>query len=234
VVGVLCGLHTWSRALASHPHVHGLVPAGGGSADHQQWRPARPTSLVPVRALSAMFRGRFCALVHQARPDLNLPESVWSTAWVVYGKPTVQGTARVLDDLGRSVHRIALTNSRMLSIDEGRVCFRYADSRTHRWKTMTLPAQEFIRRLLPPVLPQGFHNVRYDGLWSPAHGPLLHQLQLCLAGHEPSAPLASPDRERRPLACAYAPLQAGQLGPHGGPGWLVVIRLLPRYQRGPP
>jgi hypothetical protein len=84
------------------------------------------------------------------------------------------------------------------------------------------------------VLPQGFHNVRYDGLWSPVHRPLLHQLQLCLAGHEPSAPRASPDRERQPPACEYAPLQAGQLCPHCGQGLLVVIRLLPRHQRGPP
>jgi hypothetical protein len=84
------------------------------------------------------------------------------------------------------------------------------------------------------VLPQGFHNVRYDGLWSPIHRPLLDQCQRCLAGHEPSAPLKSPDRERQPPACEYSPLQAGQLCPYGGQGMLVVIRLLPRYQRGLP
>jgi hypothetical protein len=160
LIGVLCVLHTWTRALAYHPHVHCLVPAGGVAADHQQWRPARQTYLVPVRALSKMFRGRFCALVHQERPALNLPESVWTTDWVVYCQPTVPGTEKVLDDLGRYVHRIALTNSRILSIDDGQVCFRYADSRTHRWQTMTLPAQEFIRRFLPHVLPRGFHKVR--------------------------------------------------------------------------
>jgi Putative transposase/Transposase zinc-binding domain len=234
LIGVLCGLHTWTRALAYHPHVHCLVPAGGVSADHQQWRPARQTYLVPVRALSAMFRGRFCALVHQERPDLNLPESVWTTDWVVYCKPTVQGTESVLDYLGRYVHRIALTNSRILSIDDGRVCFRYADSRTHRWKTMTLPAQEFIRRFLQHVLPLGFHKVRYYGLWSPTHRSLLHRLQLCLAGHEPPAPLASPDQARQPPACEYSPPQAGQHCRHCGQGLLVVIRLLPRHQTGPP
>jgi hypothetical protein len=234
LIGVLCVLHTWTRALAYHPHVHCLVPAGGVSADHQQWRPARQTYLVPVRALSKMFRGRFCALVHQERPDLNLPESVWTTDWVVYCKPTVQGAEKVLDYLGRYVHRIALTNSRILSIDDGQVCFRYADSRTHRWQTMTLPAQEFIRRFLQHVLPLGFHKVRYDGLWSPTHRSLLHRLQLCLAGHEPSAPLASPDQARQPPACEYAPPQAGQHCRHCGQGLLVVIRLLPRHQTGPP
>jgi len=101
LIGVLCVLHTWTRALAYHPHVHCLVPAGGVSADHQQWRPAGQTYFVPVRALSKMFRGRFCALVHQERPDLNLPESVWTTDWVVYCQPTVQGTENVLDYLGR-------------------------------------------------------------------------------------------------------------------------------------
>ena len=122
----------------------------------------------------------------------------------------------------------------MLSIDEGQVCFRYADSRTHRWHTMTLPAQECIRRFLPHVWPRGFHKVRYDGLWSPTHRSLLRRLQRCLAGHAPSAPLASPDQARQPPAGEYAPPQAGQHGRHGGQGWLVVIRLLPRHQTGPP
>jgi hypothetical protein len=99
---------------------------------------------------------------------------------------------------------------------------------------MTLPADACRRRFRPQVLPQGFHNVRYAGLWSPVHRPLLHPLQLCLAGHVPSAPHESPDWERQPPACAYAPLQAGPLCPHCGQGVLVVIRLLPRHQRGPP
>jgi Putative transposase/Transposase zinc-binding domain len=234
LIGVLCVLHTWSRTLAYHPHVHCLVPAGGISADRTQWQPARPTYLVPVQALAKLFRGLFRALVRQERPDLTIPESVWIKGWVVYCKPTMQGAEPVLQYLGRYIHRMALTNSRILSIEDGHVCFRYQDAQDQRWQTMTLPALEFIRRFLQHVLPQGFHKVRYYGLWSPVHRPLLHQLQLCLASHEPSAPLASPDRERQPLACAYAPLQAGQLCPHCGQGSLVVIRLLPRHQRGPP
>jgi len=234
LIGVLCVLHPWTRALAYPPHVHGLVPAGGISADRTPWRPARPPDLVPVQALSTLFRGLFRDLVRQERPDLALPESVWTTAWVVYGKPAVQGSDQVLRYLGRYVHRIALTNSRMLAVEDGQVCFRYQDSRPHCWQTMTLPALECIRRFLQHVLPAGFHKVRYYGLWSPVHRSLLHQLQLCLAGHEPPAPLESPAQERPPHTSAYSPLPAGQLCPHCRQGRLVVIRLLPRHGREPP
>jgi hypothetical protein len=234
LIGGLCVLHTWTRPLAYHPHVHCLVPAGAVSPDRSQWQPARTSYLVPVHALAKLFRGLFRALVRQERPDLSLPESVWATGWVVYGKPAIQGPEKVLNYLGRYVHRIALTNSRILSIEDGQICFRYRDSQAQRWQTMTLPADEFIRRFLQHVLPQGCHTVRSYGLWSPVHRPLLHQLQLCLAGHAPSAPLASTDRVRQPPACEYSPLQAGQLCPHCGQGLLVVIRLLPRHQRGPP
>jgi hypothetical protein len=234
LIGVLCILHTWTRTLTYHPHVHCLVPAGGVSADRTEWRPACTSSFVPVHALAKLFRGLLLELVRQERPDLIIPEVVWTKGWVVYCKPAVQGTEKVLNYLGRYIHRIALTNSRLLSIDNGQVCFRYQDTQDQRWKTMTLPAHEFIRRFLPHVWPQGFHTVRYYGLWSPVYRPLLHQLQLCLAGHEPSAPLESTDRVRQLPACEYSPLQAGQLCPHCGQGLLVVIRLLPRHQRGPP
>jgi putative transposase/transposase-like zinc-binding protein len=234
LIGVLCVLHTWTRTLAYHPHVHCLVPAGGISADQREWRPARTSYLVPVQALSQLFRGLFRHLVHQECPDLTLPEAVWTKGWVVYGQPTVHGPEQVLRYLGRYVHRIALTNNRILSLEDGQVGFRDQDSQTSRWHTMTLPAQEFIRRFLQHVLPQGFHKVRYYGLWSPVHRPLLHQLQLLLAAQHPPAPLELPDRENQSSGSTYFPLQAGQLCPHCGQGLLVVIRQLPRHQRGPP
>src|SRR5882724_2106113 len=199
LIGVLGVLHTWTRALVYHPHVHGLVPAGGVSADRSEWRPARQTYLVPVRALSMLFRGRFRDLVRQARPDLAIPASVWTTAWVVSCQPALYGTEQVLRYVGRSVHRIALTHSRMLSIENGPVCFRDQDARHRGWKPMTLPALECIRRLLPHVLPEGFHQGRYYGLGSPVHRPLLHQLQRCLAHLDPTpspkspAPATGPD-----------------------------------------
>jgi hypothetical protein len=233
-IGVLCILHTWSRTLAYHPHVHCLVPAGGVSADRTEWRPARPSYLVPVHALAQLFRGLFLALVRQERPDLPLPEAARTKGWVVYCQPTVHGTEQVLHYLGRYVHRIALTNSRIVSIENGHVCFRYQDAQDHRWKSMTLPALEFIRRFLQHVLPEGFHKVRYYGLWSPIHRPLLHQLQLWLARHAPVPPPASPAPESQTPASWGPPLRAGQPCPSCGQGLLVVIRLLPRPQRGPP
>ncbi len=234
LIGVLCVLHTWTRTLVYQPHVHGLVPAGGVSADRTEWRPARPSSLVPVQALSKLFRGLFLELVRQERPDLTLPEVVWTTGWVVYGQPTAQGTEQVLKYLGRDVHRIALTNHRLLSIADGQVCCRDQDSQDQRWQTMPLPAHEFIRRCLPHVLPQGFHKVRDDGLWSPVHRPLLHQLQLCLAGYAADPPPPSPEPAPPATDAWCPPFRAGHLCPSCGQGLLVVIRLLPRYQRGPP
>jgi hypothetical protein len=160
LIGVLGVLPTWTRALVSPPHVHCLVPAGGLSADRPEGRPARQTDLVPVHALSQLVRGRLLELVRQERPELPLPEAVWTTGGVVYCKPTVQGPEKGRNYLGRYVHRIALTKSRMVSIADGDVGFRYQDAQHHRWHTMTLPAQEFIRRFLPHVFPQGVHKVR--------------------------------------------------------------------------
>jgi hypothetical protein len=234
LIGVLCVLHTWTRTLAYHPHVHCLVPAGGVSADRTEWRPARSSYLVPVHALSTLFRGLFRAMVQQERPDLLIPESVWTRGWVVYCKPAVHSTEQILNYLGRYVHRVALTNHRLLSIEDNQVCFRYQDSHDQRWKTMTLPAQEFIRRFLQHVLPQGFHKVRYYGLWSPVHRPLRHQLQLCLAGYVADPPPPSPEPAPHATDAWCPPFRAGHLCPACGQGLLVVIRLLPRYQRGPP
>lgn len=237
VGGLIGGLgvrHTWPRTLAYHPHGHGLVPDGAVAPDRRPGQPARTSSLVPVHALSTRVRGRLRALVRQPRPDLSIPESVWAPGWVVSCQPAIHGPEPVLHDWGRSVHRIALTNSRLLSIEDGHSCFRSRDSQAQRWQTMTLPADECIRRCLPHMWPQGCHTVRYAGLWSPVHRPLLHQLQRCLAGYEPAAPRASPDRERQPPACQSSLLQAGQRCPHGGQGWLGVIRLRPRTRGGHP
>jgi hypothetical protein len=234
LIGVLCVLHTWTRTLAYHSHVHCLVPAGGVSADRTAWRPARTSHLVPVHALAKLLRGRFQALVRQERPDLTIPGSVWTKGWVVYCQPAMQGTELVLNYLGRYVHRIALTNGRILSTEDGQVRFRSQDAQDQRWKMMTIPAHEFIRRFLQHVLPQGFHKVRYDGLWSPVHRPPLHQLQLWLAGHEPTPPPAALARESPSTDAWCPPRRAGQPCPRCGNAMLGVIRSLPRLQREPP
>ena len=186
---------------------------------------------MPSRSACA---GGFGRCYVEERPDRSIPELGWAKGWVVDCKPAVQGPEKVLNYWGRYVHRMALTKSRMLSMADGQLGVRYRASPAQRWQTMTLPAAECIRRVLPHVLPQGFPNVRDYGLWSPAHRPLLHHLQLCLSSHAPAAPRASPDQERQPPACESSPRQAGRLCPHCGQGWLVVVRLLPRHQRGPP
>jgi hypothetical protein len=233
-MGLLCLLHTWSRTLTYHPHVHCLVPAGGVSADRTEWRPARTSSLVPVHALAKRFRGLVLDLLRQERPDLIIPKAVWTKGWVVYGTPAVQGTETVLNDLGRYLHRLALTPARLLALENGRVCFRDQGSQDQRWKTMTLPAHEFIRRFRPQVLPQGFHKVRSYGLWSPSPRPLLPPRQLCLAGHAAAPPPPAPEPTPQATAAWGPPRRAGQPCPSCGQGLRVVMRSLPRLHRGPP
>jgi len=224
-MAILAVLHTWSRALMYHSHVHCLVP-GGGLAKDGTWHVARKTYLVPVAALSAIFRGKFIALARKALPDESFPDTLWASPWVVYCKPALQGSDKILQYLGRYIHRVAITNRRIKAIHNGKVSFEFKDSRDCRWKTMTLPAEEFIRRFLQHVLPKGFHKVRYYGLLSPCKRTCLKQLQYVLA--EPASETDSEGEEDsevggKPLFC---PVCKG--------GMLVVIAWLPHPGRSPP
>ena len=190
-LGILAVLHTWTRALVYHPHVHCLVPGGGLAPDGQTWAAARADFLVPVRALSVHFRVRFLARLRAQLPDVVVPPSVWRTPWVVYCKPAVQGSGAVLRYLARYVHRVAITNARLVSVTPDAVTFRYRDRRdagAGAWRPMTLSADEFLRRFLQHVLPRGFHKVRYYGIWHPSAAPLRARLTLALAS--PAAPTA--------------------------------------------
>jgi len=171
-VGVMAVLHTWGSNLSYHPHVHCLVTGGGLSADGQKWMPARDNYLVPVNALSRLFRGIFLDRIRRQFEDIHLPESVWQKDWVVH--------CTVLNYLARYIHRVAIVNSRILSVDNGNVTFRYKDSSGARTKTMTVSAEEFIRRFLQHVLPAGVHKVRYYGLWSPSNRKKLLEIQQIL------------------------------------------------------
>ena len=115
-LGILAVLHTWTTTLTYHPHVHCLVPGGGVSQDGR-WVAARRDYLVPVKALAVIFRGMFLEMLRKVLPHERIPNSVWTTPWVVYCKPTVQGTEKVLQYLARYVHRVAFANSRLLSLD---------------------------------------------------------------------------------------------------------------------
>lgn len=225
-VGVLAVLHTWGSTLTYHPHVHCLVTGGGVSPDGQQWLPARPDYLVPVQALSRLFRGLVLDRIQRQFPQLELPASVRQKDWVVHCKPAVQGTEKVLAYLGRYIHRVALTNSRLVSLENGKVTFRYRDSRTGQTKTLTLDAQEFLRRFLQHVLPRGVHKVRYYGLWSPSHRDQLHAWQQRLA----PAPVRPPRAAVEQIPCP----PPSRPCPYCRTGTLVYVRRLPPQGRPPP
>jgi hypothetical protein len=230
LIGILAVLHTWTRTLVYHPHIHCLVPAGGAT-DSGQWRSARGQYLVPVKALSRIFRGMFRDGLTELLPDVEMPQTVWKREWVVYSKPAVHGTEHVLSYLGRYVHRTAITNRRLLSIENGQVTFRYQEVGESAWKTMTLEACEFLRRFLQHVLPAGVHKVRYYGLWHPAHRSLLRQLQRALA---PALPIPPAQPGSLPSIPTDKSSWQGRPCPHCHQGVLTWERRLPRQERGPP
>ena len=184
-IGATLVLHTWGSALTHHPHVHGIVPGGGLSPDGKSWIACRPGFFLPVRVLSRLFRRRFIEELTHAheRGELRFfGEHVplanthvfarWlapmrKCEWVVYAKRPFAGPAAVLTYLSRYTHRVAISNSRLLSLDERGVTFRWKDYRAKgatRYKAMTLGADEFMRRFLLHTLPSGLHRIRHYGL----------------------------------------------------------------------
>jgi hypothetical protein len=166
-LGIVCVLHTWDQTLKDHFHLHCLVPSGALSFDRSRWIPARKNFLFPVKALSRVFRGKFLALLKQsidrgkiAPPDTLLRQKNWN----VYAKKPFGSPHTVLDYLGRYTHRVALSNDRILKIENGEVLLSYRDRKDgDRKKTMVLEAHEFIRRFLLHVLPDGFMRIRHFG-----------------------------------------------------------------------
>jgi hypothetical protein len=230
-IGMLAVLHTWTRAMVFHPHAHFLVPGGGVSPDGDFWLSARNNYLVPVKALSSIFRAKFMEMARKALPDQTFEEALWQKDWVVYCKPSVQGAEKVVQYLARYVHRIAITNNRVLSVHDGKVTFRYKaspkKSQNPRWMTMTLPAMEFVRRFLQHVLPRGFHKVRYYGLLSPANRHPLARIRLSLANEAQDVQASEADGvisaggHRRICRRCHA-------------GQMIVVAILPRGWRPMP
>jgi Zn finger protein HypA/HybF involved in hydrogenase expression len=183
VPGVLAVLHTWGRTLVWHPHVHCLVTAGGTTPDGT-WRDApNPAFLVPVHALGAVFRGRFAALARAAAPDTTLPGDAFAPGakWVVHAKPCLAGANKVVEYLGRYIHRLPVSDTSIQAATDEAVTFRYRDTATGEKRPLTLPSMEFLRRSLQHVPPPGFHRIRYYGLWSPAARGRLRRAMLLLA-----------------------------------------------------
>jgi hypothetical protein len=168
-VGILAVLHTWTGQLHHHPHVHMLATGGGVTADGTAWRDAPKDFFVPVKKLSPMIAKRFAAALQKGHPDLfeQIPDTVWRREWCSYCKPYGRGQDAVLNYLARYVFRVALTNRRLVAMDETHVTFRYKDHDTGQWRTLRIEGVQFLRRFLFHVLPKGFHKVRYYGLWHP-------------------------------------------------------------------
>jgi hypothetical protein len=169
-VGVIAVLHTWDQTLKDHFHLHCLVPAGALSLDHSRWIGARPNFLFPVTALSRVFRGKFLDLLQRAGERGKIPaanneiKASRQKSWVVYAKKPFGSPQTVLDYLGRYTHRVALSNDRILNVQNGLVTLSYRDRKDgDRKKALPLEAHEFIRRFLLHVLPDGFMRVRHFG-----------------------------------------------------------------------
>ena len=184
-IGVLSVLHTWGSALTHHPHVHMIVPGGGISLDGEKWVSCRPGFFLPVRVLSRLFRRLFLEKLvaahqagelqffgnHAALTDAQAFAAylapLRNSEWVVYSKRPFGGPKEVLRYLARYTHRVAISNRRLIALDDNGVTFKWKDYRIEgceRYKVMTLATSEFIRRFLIHVLPDGFHRIRYYGL----------------------------------------------------------------------
>ena len=188
-LGATLVLHTWGSAMTHHPHIHGIVPGGGLSADGQQWIACKPGFFLPVRVLSRLFRRLFLELLMKAYQkkqlhfyhQLKLIESCQAFShwlkplgqkeWVVYAKRPFAGPKAVLAYLSRYTHRVAIANSRLVSLGNNKVTFKWKDYRHkegYQQKNMTLSVDEFIQRFLIHILPKQFHRIRHIGLFANA------------------------------------------------------------------
>jgi len=246
-IGFFAVLHTWGQSLQFHPHLHCVVPGGGLSPDGQRWVSCRPNFFLPVRVLSHLFRRLFLQSLQQAfdsgklqffnaleslrerRTFLQLVNRMKACEWVVYAKSPFAGPQQVLDYVGRYTHRVAISNHRLLDIENHQVRFEWKDYRDGgQVKTMTLPADEFIRRFLLHVLPDGLQRIRYYGLLGNRHRK--EKLELCRrllgmpASAEPTDPTVRDYRDR------YEQLTGDSLHqcPQCKQGRMLVIEILPR------
>jgi predicted Zn-ribbon and HTH transcriptional regulator len=233
-VGMTAVLHTWGSALTHHPHVHMIVPGGGLSPDGTRWLPCRPGFFLHVRVLSRLFRRLFLEgllALHRAGElaffgdlvGLADPASftTWlapfrKSEWVVYAKHPFGGPEAVLAYLSRYTHRVAISNHRLVSAEAGTVAFRWKDYRIKhgsQQKVMRLATDEFIRRFLIHVLPDGFHRIRHYGLLASASRKAnIAKIRTLLGMPQPaSAPElaaeAAPLTLREPCPCCGAPMR---------------------------
>ena len=238
-VGVLAVLHTSTQRLVFHPHVHCLVTGGGLSepalakaGDATTWHPAGKTFLFPKSALATIARSRFRDAFTRLCPDTDLPPHVWQIPWLVHITPWGEGHQAALDYLARYAFRIAITNNRILAVDDETVTYRYKDRAADRQRTETMAGHEFIRRFLQHVLPAGFHKLRYYGLWHASRRQPLRNLKYLLLLAQPASQPAEPTRPE-PDAAPQAPPSPRRC-PHCETGHLTLLRRLsPARPQGP-
>jgi hypothetical protein len=243
-LGFFAVLHSWGQNLHFHPHLHCVVPGGGLSADQDRWIHGRRRYLLPVKVLSRLFRRLFLEAMQEAyaagqlqffgelEPLRDPPAFAAYLAplhqceWVVYAKPPFGGPQHVLEYLGRYTHRVALSNRRLLALQQGQVSFAWKDYRDQQQpqKVMTVSAEEFIRRFLQHALPPGFQRIRYYGFLANCHRA--EKLALCRQLLAPSCSELLP----QPAACRnfQAALVASRttLCPKCGIGILISIQIL--------
>jgi len=190
--GILAVLHTWSRTLDYHPHVHLLVTAGGLTPDGAAWiRPAHAGFLLPGYVLSRIFRAKMRDALIRAGVGSTVDARVWQRRWTVHVAPIGSGDHATLY-LSRYVYRVALTNGRLDRFAEGRVMFQYTHARTHTTRSLTLPVDQFLTRFLHHVLPRGFTKVRWYGLLSAGRRADLERARDLLTLRRPPAEEAPP------------------------------------------
>jgi len=183
--GLVAVLHTWGQNLMEHPHLHTIVPAGGWDETAQCWKASRKNFFIPVKVISAVFRGKFLALLKQAYRQGQLTfageieplglknnfkqllDTLYGKPWVVFAKKPFKNANHIVEYLGRYSHRVAIGNNRILGIEEDQVLFRWKDYKDNsKQKIMRLASTEFIRRFLLHILPRGFCKIRYFGIFS--------------------------------------------------------------------
>ena len=235
-IGFFSILHSWNQRLQEHAHVHTVVPAGGLALDHSRWIDAPSKSFfLPQDVLAEVFRGKFVdglrkafakgelrfhgrfAPLNRSRDFKALVRTLYRTNWVVEVRPPFRGAGQALQYLSHYTHRVAISNQRLVSFEQGQVTFRWRDSaHGNQQRLMTLDLDEFLRRFLLHVLPSGFQRIRYYGfLTNSKRGALLPLCRRLIARVNPSRTIVLPDPE---------PARSGWVCPRCGGRLRVVER----------
>lgn len=243
-VGILAVLHTWSRTLEYHPHVHLLVTAGGLATDGQAWvTPAHPRFLFPGYVLSTIFRAKIRRVLAGAGLEQAVDARTWRRRWTVHVQPIGTGAQATLY-LSRYVYRVALTNQRLVHFTDGRITFRYTHARSQESRSVTLPVDGFLTRFLQHILPRGLTKIRWYGLLSPGRRRALERARQLLALHAAARSLSIIPIPAAPSDATTSPAvdASPALAPHAlccpvcrrGPCVLVQRYTRARPSRAPP